>query len=55
MIKMISQFKTHITTKVHRYNIINSTIKRHFGNNMLRNTKLRLYNIASKKIIETRQ
>jgi hypothetical protein len=28
---IISEFKTAITTKIHRYNKINGTIKRHFG------------------------
>jgi hypothetical protein len=38
----ISEFKTDITTNIHRYNKINGTIKRHFSKYMLPRTKLRL-------------
>jgi hypothetical protein len=47
----ISEFKTNITTKIHQCNKLNGTTKRHFGKNMLRSTKLRLYNIISKAAV----
>jgi hypothetical protein len=49
---VISKFKTDITTKIHCYNKINGTIKRHFGKNMLPSTKLCLYNITSKAALK---
>jgi hypothetical protein len=49
---MISEFKTDITIRIHRYNKINGTIKRYFVKNMLPNTKLRLYNITSKAALK---
>jgi hypothetical protein len=42
---MISEFETDITTKINWCVKINSTIKRHFGKNVLPSTKLRLYSI----------
>jgi hypothetical protein len=39
---IISEFKTDRTKKVHRYNKINGTIKRHFGKNRLPGNKLRI-------------
>jgi hypothetical protein len=45
---VLFEFKTDMAAKIHRYNKISGTVKRHFGKNMLPSTKLRLYNITSK-------
>jgi hypothetical protein len=45
---MISEFKTDVTTKIHRYSKINGAIKSQLGKNVLPKTKSRLHNAASK-------
>jgi hypothetical protein len=49
---MIYEFKTDIAQNIHRYNIINITIKGHFGKNMLAITRLWLYNITFKAALK---
>ena len=44
----ISEYKSYLEDKLQTYNKINGAIRRHFGKQMNKETKLRIYNITAK-------
>jgi len=44
----ISEYKSDLEDKLQTYNKINGTIRRHFGKQMTKETKLRIHNITAK-------
>ena len=44
----ISEYKNDLEDKLQTYNKINGTIRRHFGKQMNKETKLRIHNIKAK-------
>ena len=45
----ISEYKSDLEDKLHTYNKINGAIRRHFGKQMNKETKLRIHNITAKQ------
>jgi len=48
----ISEFKSDVEDKLQTYNKINGAIRRHFGKQMNKETKLRIYNITAKAALK---
>jgi len=48
----ISEFKSDLEDKLQTYNKINGAIRRHFGKQMNKETKLRIYNITAKAALK---
>ena len=48
----ISEFKGDLEDKLQTYNKINGAIRRHFGKQMNKETKLRIYNITAKAALK---
>jgi hypothetical protein len=48
----ISEFKNDLEDKLQNYNKINGAIRRHFGKQMNKETKLRIYNITAKAALK---
>jgi hypothetical protein len=50
----ISEFKSDLEDKLQTYNKINGAIRRHFGKQMNKETKLRVHNITAKAALKFR-
>ena len=50
----ISEYKIDLEDKLQTYNKINRTIRRHFGKQMNKETKLRIHNITAKEALKFR-
>jgi len=50
----VSEFKSNVEDKLQTYNKINGAIRRHFGKQMNKETKLRIHNIAAKAALKFR-
>jgi hypothetical protein len=50
----ISEHKSDLEVKLQTYNKINGTIRRHFGKQMTKETKLRIQNITAKAALKFR-
>jgi len=50
----ISEFKSDVEDKLQTYNKINGAIRRHFGKQMNKETKLRIHNITAKAALKFR-
>jgi predicted SPOUT superfamily RNA methylase MTH1 len=48
----ISEFKSDLEDKLQTYNKINGTMRRHFGKQMNKETKLRIHNITAKAALK---
>jgi len=48
----ISEFKSDLEDKLQTYNKINGAIRRHFGKQMNKETKLRIHNITAKAALK---
>jgi len=48
----ISEYKSDLLDKLHTYNKINGAIRRHFGKQMTKETKLRIHNITAKAALK---
>jgi len=48
----ISEYKSDLEEKLQTYNKINGAIRRHFGKQMKKETKLRIYNITAKAALK---
>jgi len=48
----ISEYKSDLEDKLQTYNKINGAIRRHFGKQMNKDTKLRIYNITAKAALK---
>ena len=48
----ISEYKSDLEDKLQTYNKINGAIRRHFGKQMNKETKLRIYNITAKAALK---
>jgi len=48
----ISEYGNHLEDKLQTYNKINGAIRRHFGKQMNKETKLRLHNITAKAALK---
>jgi hypothetical protein len=48
----ISEYKSDLEGKLQTYNKINGAIRRHFGKQMNKETKLRIYNITTKAVLK---
>jgi hypothetical protein len=48
----ISEHKSDLEDKLQTYNIINRAIRRHFGKQMSKDTKLRIHNITAKAALK---
>jgi len=48
----ISEYKSDLEDKLQIYNKINGTIRRHFGKQMTKETKLRIHNITAKAALK---
>jgi hypothetical protein len=48
----ISENKNDLEDKLQTYNIINGTLRRHFGKQMTKETKLRIHNITAKTALK---
>ena len=48
----ISEFKSDLEDKLQTYNKINGAIRRHFGKQMNKKTKLRIHNITPKPALK---
>jgi len=48
----ISEYKSDLEDKLQTYNKINGTIRRHFGKQMDKETKLRIHNITAKAALK---
>jgi len=48
----ISQYKSDLEDKLQTFNKINGAIRRHFGKQMNKETKLRIYNITAKRALK---
>ena len=48
----ISEHKSDLEDKLQTYNKINGAIRRHFGKQMNKETKLRIYNITTKAALK---
>ena len=48
----ISEYKGDLEDKLQTYNKINGTIRRHFGKQMNKETKLRIHNITAKAALK---
>ena len=48
----ISKFKSDVDDKLQTYNKINGEIRRHFGKQMNKETKLRIHNITAKAALK---
>jgi len=51
-VKCISEFKSDVKDKLQTYNKINGAIRRHFGKQMNKETKLRIHNIIAKAALK---
>ena len=49
----ISEYKSDLEDKLQTYNKINGAIRRHFGKQMNKETKLRIYNITAKAALKS--
>jgi hypothetical protein len=49
---LISDYKSDLEYKIQTYNKINGVIRRHFGKQMTKETKLRIHNITAKAAIK---
>jgi len=52
LVYRISEFKSDLEDKLQTYNKINGVIRRHFGKQMNKETKLRIYNITAKAALK---
>ena len=50
--KRISEFKSYLEDKLQTYDKINGAIRRHFGKQMNKETKLRIHNITAKTALK---
>jgi len=48
----ISEYKSDLEDKLQTYNKINGAIRRHFGKQMNKETKLRIHNITAKAVLK---
>ena len=48
----ISEFKSDVEDKLQTYNKINGAIRRHFGKQITKETKLRIHNITAKEALK---
>jgi hypothetical protein len=48
----ISKYKSNLEDKLQTYNKINGVIRRHFGRQMNKETKLRIHNITTKAALK---
>jgi thymidylate synthase len=48
----ISEYKSDLKDELQTYNKINGTIRRHFGKQMNKETKLRIHNITAKATLK---
>ena len=48
----ISEYKSDLEDKLQTYNKINGAIRRHFGKQMNKETKLRIHNITAKAALK---
>jgi len=48
----ISKYKSDLEDKLQTYNKVNGAIRRHFGKQMNKETKLRIYNITAKATLK---
>ena len=48
----ISELKSDLEDKLHTYNKINGTLRRHFGKQINKETKLRIHNITAKAALK---
>ena len=48
----ISEYGSDLEDKLQTYNKINGAIRRHFGKQMIKETKLRIYNITAKAALK---
>jgi hypothetical protein len=48
----ISEYKSDLEDKLQTYNKINGTIRRHFGKQMTKETKLKIHNITAKAVLK---
>ena len=48
----VSEYKHDLEYKLQTYNKINGTIRRHFGNQMNKGKKLKIYNITAKAALK---
>ena len=49
---LISEYKSDLEYKLQAYNKINGAIRRHFGKQRIKETKLRIHNITAKAALK---
>jgi hypothetical protein len=52
LVYCISEYKSDLEDKLQIYNKINETVRRHFGKQMTKETKLRIHNITAKAALK---